>query len=138
MTRDNPQLPEGFVFGTSSASYQIEGAAGEDRRGPQPLGRHGELCLHRDRVREVLRHLLLGQVSVIRMAVTANKQEPGWRMSLTVLALGVLGLVLGCVVAASLPPGSLGAVLAALAAVAAIVPGLFMTFVSASSALRRE
>jgi hypothetical protein len=72
------------------------------------------------------------------MAVVTNKQEPGWRTSLSVLGLGVMCLVLGCVLAASLPPGSLGAVLAALAAVAATVPGLIMTFVSASRALRRE
>jgi beta-glucosidase len=29
-----PRLPAGFVFGTSTASYQIEGAASEDGRGP--------------------------------------------------------------------------------------------------------
>ena len=29
-----PQLPPGFRFGTSTAAYQIEGAAGEDGRGP--------------------------------------------------------------------------------------------------------
>ncbi len=29
-----PQLPPGFTFGTSTASYQIEGAAAEDGRGP--------------------------------------------------------------------------------------------------------
>ncbi|MCW2793848.1 MAG: Beta-glucosidase, partial [Nocardioides sp.] len=29
-----PQLPPGFRFGTSTASYQIEGAASEDGRGP--------------------------------------------------------------------------------------------------------
>ena len=29
-----PQLPHGFTFGTSTASYQIEGAATEDGRGP--------------------------------------------------------------------------------------------------------
>ena len=29
-----PQLPAGFVFGTSTASYQIEGAVTEDGRGP--------------------------------------------------------------------------------------------------------
>ena len=31
---DYPQLPAGFVFGTSTASYQIEGARDEDGRGP--------------------------------------------------------------------------------------------------------
>src|SRR3954469_15297698 len=30
----HPRLPGGFVFGTSTASYQIEGAAAEDGRGP--------------------------------------------------------------------------------------------------------
>jgi len=30
----HPRLPAGFVFGTSTASYQIEGAATEDGRGP--------------------------------------------------------------------------------------------------------
>ncbi|WP_457112735.1 GH1 family beta-glucosidase [Marmoricola sp. URHA0025 HA25] len=30
----HPRLPAGFVFGTSTASYQIEGATGEDGRGP--------------------------------------------------------------------------------------------------------
>src|SRR3954454_1284072 len=29
-----PRLPDGFVFGTSTASYQIEGAVQEDGRGP--------------------------------------------------------------------------------------------------------
>ncbi|MGZ5399707.1 MAG: GH1 family beta-glucosidase [Nocardioides sp.] len=29
-----PQLPSGFTFGTSTASYQIEGAASEDGKGP--------------------------------------------------------------------------------------------------------
>ena len=29
-----PQLPPGFRFGTSTASYQIEGAAAEDGKGP--------------------------------------------------------------------------------------------------------
>ncbi len=29
-----PQLPPGFRFGTSTASYQIEGAATEDGKGP--------------------------------------------------------------------------------------------------------
>ena len=29
-----PQLPPGFRFGTSTAAYQIEGAAHEDGRGP--------------------------------------------------------------------------------------------------------
>ena len=29
-----PQLPPGFRFGTSTAAYQIEGAAAEDGRGP--------------------------------------------------------------------------------------------------------
>jgi beta-glucosidase len=29
-----PQLPPGFVFGTSTAAYQIEGAVSEDGRGP--------------------------------------------------------------------------------------------------------
>ena len=29
-----PQLPPGFRFGTSTAAYQIEGAATEDGRGP--------------------------------------------------------------------------------------------------------
>jgi beta-glucosidase len=29
-----PRLPKGFLFGTSTASYQIEGAASEDGRGP--------------------------------------------------------------------------------------------------------
>ena len=29
-----PRLPAGFTFGTSTASYQIEGAVGEDGRGP--------------------------------------------------------------------------------------------------------
>ncbi|HET6968955.1 MAG TPA: GH1 family beta-glucosidase [Ornithinibacter sp.] len=32
--RDDLGLPPGFVFGTSTASYQIEGAAAEDGRGP--------------------------------------------------------------------------------------------------------
>ena len=31
---ERPRLPAGFVFGTSTASYQIEGAATEDGRGP--------------------------------------------------------------------------------------------------------
>src|SRR4051794_13638373 len=30
----HPRLPAGFVFGTSTASYQIEGATSEDGRGP--------------------------------------------------------------------------------------------------------
>src|SRR5688572_32584420 len=29
-----PQLPHGFTFGTATASYQIEGAAAEDGKGP--------------------------------------------------------------------------------------------------------
>jgi len=34
MSSEYPQLPPGFRFGTSTAAYQIEGAAAEDGRGP--------------------------------------------------------------------------------------------------------
>src|ERR1700759_1605540 len=34
MGESYPTLPAGFVFGTSTASYQIEGAVREDGRGP--------------------------------------------------------------------------------------------------------
>ena len=34
MSAAYPQLPPGFRFGTSTAAYQIEGAAAEDGRGP--------------------------------------------------------------------------------------------------------
>ena len=31
---DDPLLPEGFLLGAATASYQIEGAAAEDGRAP--------------------------------------------------------------------------------------------------------
>jgi hypothetical protein len=61
-----------------------------------------------------------------------------WRLSLGLLAAGVAGLVLFSALAASLPSDSLGANLAGLAAVAAILPGLVSTFVSGSRLFRRR
>jgi len=77
-----PQLPPGFTFGTSTASYQIEGAVAEDGRGPsiwdtfaaQPGriadGSSGEVaCDHYHRVDEDVE--LLGRLGA-----------PGYRFSI--------------------------------------------------------
>src|SRR3712207_1089378 len=83
------QFPEGFLWGTATASYQIEGAANEDGRGPSiwdtfshtpGMVRHGDTgdiaCDHYHRVEEDLDLMASLGVQAYRFSVAWPRVQP--------------------------------------------------------------
>ncbi|PSK66562.1 Bifunctional beta-D-glucosidase/beta-D-fucosidase [Micromonospora sp. MH33] len=84
------EFPEGFVWGTATAAYQIEGAAREDGRGPSiwdtyshtpGLTRNGDTgdvaADHYHRWAEDLRHLAELGVGAYRFSISWPRVQPG-------------------------------------------------------------
>ncbi|MEU4480252.1 GH1 family beta-glucosidase [Micromonospora sp. NPDC023966] len=84
------EFPEGFVWGTATAAYQIEGAAKEDGRGPSiwdtyshtpGLTRNGDTgdvaANHYHRWAEDLRHLAELGVGAYRFSISWPRVQPG-------------------------------------------------------------
>ncbi|MEV0591122.1 GH1 family beta-glucosidase [Nonomuraea cavernae] len=76
------RFPEGFVWGVSTSAYQIEGASGEDGKGPSiwdafPGGRHGDpACDHYRRYPEDVRLMRDLGMAAYRFSVSWSRVLP--------------------------------------------------------------